>query len=721
MFLLLFLYRCNTDHDFVTIWLVLIALHIFQMPDRCEHCGCTDIDVDPARGDSVCTGCGTVLSEHAIVNEVQFMENSRGQSSAIGQFISHESNAPRPLFKGCQGTFSKESREITYHKGKKRITCLANQLDLSQHCHEVAYNFFKLCVSKGLTRGRKSAHIIGACVYMTCRIEATPHMLIDVSDMIEVDVYELGRTYLRLSTDLCLNIPAIDPCLYIIRFAHKLKFGDKTHEVSETALRLVKRMKKDWMHTGRRPSGVCGAALVIAARYHNFNRTIQDVIKIVKVHESTLRKRLTEFGSTPSSGLTPDEFMNTDLDQEEDPPAFKAARRKEEEAKIQELMDQEKDINNQFTNLQLEIEKMLNERKTKLRGYWAAAAASGSSTPKSTSGETMSSNIEIQGNQESSDTQRFVTEATMLSIQDCLDGEFSSQTRSEEPLQEILPTTASMGLKQTIEESMEIRPSEPQPAESGILDLEGIDDDEIDSYILTDREQELKTNVWMNLNKEYLEEMEKKKEQERLEEEQRVKEGRPAKKKKAYKKKDKSNEPANTAGEAMERLIKVKKLSNKIDYNVLRNLNGETDDVIPDNLSVTSKASSSRSSRSSKRKVNHPPIPDSIKEIMQSLTGHKTPTDAIQQQQEQDDDADSVPIFKRQKLQEEEMERQKKQEEEQRRIEEQQQQQAEEYGQHGEYDDNEELEDENEEEEDDDLRGLLGTRNDDDYDEYYSD
>jgi len=50
-----------------------------------------------------------------------------------------------------------------------------------------------------------------------------------------------------------------DPCLYIPRFAHRLEFGLQTHEVSMTALRLVQRMKRDWMHTGRRPSGLCGA------------------------------------------------------------------------------------------------------------------------------------------------------------------------------------------------------------------------------------------------------------------------------------------------------------------------------------------------------------------------------------------------------------------------------------------------------------------------------
>ena len=67
------------------------------------------------------------------------------------------------------------------------------------------------------------------------------------------------------------------------------------------SFRLVSRMKKDWMHYGRRPSGLCGAALLIASRLHAFHRSVHDVIKVVKVHESTLRKRLNEFGETPVS------------------------------------------------------------------------------------------------------------------------------------------------------------------------------------------------------------------------------------------------------------------------------------------------------------------------------------------------------------------------------------------------------------------------------------
>lgn len=54
----------------------------------CRGCGGTDIELDSARGDAVCTGCGSVLEDNIIVSEVQFVENSGGGSSAVGQFVS---------------------------------------------------------------------------------------------------------------------------------------------------------------------------------------------------------------------------------------------------------------------------------------------------------------------------------------------------------------------------------------------------------------------------------------------------------------------------------------------------------------------------------------------------------------------------------------------------------------------------------------------------------
>lgn len=182
----------------------------------------------------------------------------------------------------------------------------------------------------------------------------TIDLLIDIADVIDIDVYTLGHNFMQIAKAFNLSIPSIgkfslicivlnsndtfklDPCLYVMRYANRMDFGDKTQEVSKTALRLVQRMKRDWIHTGRRPSGLCGAALLIAARHHGFNRTVQDVIKEVKVHENTVRKRMQEFGETASSNLTLEEFMQVDLEEEHDPPAFLKSRKKDRNEKIEE-------------------------------------------------------------------------------------------------------------------------------------------------------------------------------------------------------------------------------------------------------------------------------------------------------------------------------------------------------------------------------------------------
>ena len=96
-----------------------------------------------------------------------------------------------------------------------------------------------------------------------------------------------------------------------------------------TALRLVQRMKRDWMCHGRRPTGLVGAAILIAARYHGFKRTTNQIVQTVHVCDETIRKRLVEFKQTSVAKLTREEFEKIDLEkdikEECDPPSFKKA------------------------------------------------------------------------------------------------------------------------------------------------------------------------------------------------------------------------------------------------------------------------------------------------------------------------------------------------------------------------------------------------------------
>lgn len=141
---------------------------------------------------------------------------------------------------------------------------------------------------------------------------------------------------------LSISCSVIDPAIYITRFAALLDFGDETQKVALDATRLVHRMGKDWMQIGRRPSGICGACLLLAARMNNFRRTIEEVVQVVKIADVTLRKRLAEFKDTASGSLTIEDFRSVWLDETADPPAFVEGMRKEEKKrKLKERQERE--------------------------------------------------------------------------------------------------------------------------------------------------------------------------------------------------------------------------------------------------------------------------------------------------------------------------------------------------------------------------------------------
>ncbi|XP_058470969.1 transcription factor IIIB 90 kDa subunit-like [Solea solea] len=563
-------------------------------PKACKNCGSSDVDVDQARGDAVCMGCGSVLEDNIIVSEVEFVESGGGGSLAVGQFVSSEGNK-NPVFGEGHHGIGSESRAQTLQRAKQHINTLGRQLQMNQHCLDTAYNFYRMALGKHLTRGRKALHVVAACLYLVCRTEGTPHMLLDFSDVLQVNVYVLGRTFLVLSRELCINASAIDPCLYIPRFAQKLEFGDKNHEVSMTALRLVQRMKRDWMHTGRRPSGLCGAALLVAARMHDFCRTTKEIIKVVKVCESTLRKRLTEFQDTPSGQLTIEEFMRQDLDQECDPPCYTTGLKNKKYQQLEiELEKKMEDFEEEIHCYEDEIDAELQNCRPKLKGVYAAyTKETATEVPEEVGGDAISTPSKMAAatdeEQEEEDELEAVakhfgkqmselTLEALIKLEQKTPGEEEEEEEGGSPkrkgptLESILgrmPTASTLGLPESISKCIGEEKENDGAADSGELDLSGIDDKEIELYLLDDGEVKVKTALWMAENSDYLKQL-------------KEKEAKIAKEKELgiYKERkprgpSKKHPPirANTADEAIEKMLEQKKISSKINYDVLKDLN----------------------------------------------------------------------------------------------------------------------------------------------------
>jgi transcription factor IIIB subunit 2 len=182
---------------------------------QCKYCKSTVIEHDPQQGTSFCTQCGCVVEESAIVNDVTFTETTGGQSILAGKFVPAATGTAS--FTGLRGLYTRESREITLSNGRSKMQMIATALQLTNYHVEAAQRMFALAMHSNFIQGRRTQNVAAACLYIVCRREKTPHMLIDFSDVLQTNVYTLGNTFLKLCRLLNLSLPTIDPsCIYIV-------------------------------------------------------------------------------------------------------------------------------------------------------------------------------------------------------------------------------------------------------------------------------------------------------------------------------------------------------------------------------------------------------------------------------------------------------------------------------------------------------------------------
>uniref|UniRef100_A0A1D1ZC65 Transcription factor IIIB subunit n=2 Tax=Anthurium amnicola TaxID=1678845 RepID=A0A1D1ZC65_9ARAE len=270
----------------------------------CKHCQevCPTVR-DEDRGYICCQGCGRVLDQDIYYSGVTFEKTSSGQSRLAGAFI-----------RSVQSEYSL-SHERTLMKGRDEIKGIVVSLSVAggDSIIDQAHALYKIAVERNFTRGRITSQVAAACLYIACRQNTKPYLLIDFSDFLQINVYVLGAVFLQLCQLLRLEEHPIvqkpvDSSLFIHRFAERL-LGEKNSEVIKIALRIIARMKRDWMQTGRKPSGLCGAALYIAALSQGLKYSKQHVRDAVYVCEATLTKRLIEFENTKSGSLTIEEIL----------------------------------------------------------------------------------------------------------------------------------------------------------------------------------------------------------------------------------------------------------------------------------------------------------------------------------------------------------------------------------------------------------------------------
>lgn len=313
-------------------------------PRKCPGCSSTRFkkDISTALGDLSCLECGMVFEENPIVSEVQFGESSSGaatvQGAMVGADQARASHGPRNAL---------ESREQTILNAKQQIKRLAQSMGIADFVSEAATGWFKLALFQNFVQGRRSQNVLAACLYVACRHEKTSHLLIDFSSRLQISVYSLGATYLKLVRALQIQkMPLAEPSFFIQHFADRLELGNQTPKIVHDATQLALRMASDWIKEGRRPAGIAGACILLASRMNNMQRSHSEVVAVAHVGEETIQKRLNEFKKTTSARLTVEVFRESEDTHDSKPPSFQKNRR-----------------------IELKVQAYLKERQTVLERY----------------------------------------------------------------------------------------------------------------------------------------------------------------------------------------------------------------------------------------------------------------------------------------------------------------------------------------------------------------
>ncbi|CAI4906474.1 CPS_HP_G0103490.mRNA.1.CDS.1 [Saccharomyces cerevisiae] len=536
----------------------------------CKNCHGTEFerDLSNANNDLVCKACGVVSEDNPIVSEVTFGETSAGAAVVQGSFIgAGQSHA------AFGGSSALESREATLNNARRKLRAVSYALHIPEYITDAAFQWYKLALANNFVQGRRSQNVIASCLYVACRKEKTHHMLIDFSSRLQVSVYSIGATFLKMVKKLHITeLPLADPSLFIQHFAEKLDLADKKIKVVKDAVKLAQRMSKDWMFEGRRPAGIAGACILLACRMNNLRRTHTEIVAVSHVAEETLQQRLNEFKNTKAAKLSVQKFRENDVeDGEARPPSFVKNRKKER--KIKDSLDKEEmfQTSEEALNKNPILTQVLGEQELSSKEVlfylkqFSERRARVVERIKATNG--------IDGENiyhEDSENETRERKLSETCIQDeHVEGEEKETEGTEEKVKKVKTKTSeekkeneSGHFQDAIDGySLETDPYCPRnlhllPTTDTYLskvsddpdNLEDVDDEELNAHLLNEEASKLKERIWIGLNADFLIEQESK----RLKQEADIATGNTSVKKKRTRRRNntRNDEPTKTVDAA---------------------------------------------------------------------------------------------------------------------------------------------------------------------------
>ncbi len=280
-------------------------------PEEAECCDSPKIAQE--EGFYVCLNCGFVYSRvlddsprRAFTQEeIQKRKSTERVYSPIGpRTIIRGSRDARgtllsPKYKSKFNRLAKIHRSLTTSYERNLWIALPNlqrlqkRLGIPETVAEDALRIYTQTVKKKLTMGRSIDTLLSASIFCALRVHGIPRTVEEITSIAQIPKKKVIKSYrlilYEVLPNLNLKVQHFTPDRYVDKFIDELKLSMQCRNI---AVKLIEKAKEKFNFAGKDPKGIAAAAIYIASKICNENRTQKEISNLAKVTEVTLRMRV---------------------------------------------------------------------------------------------------------------------------------------------------------------------------------------------------------------------------------------------------------------------------------------------------------------------------------------------------------------------------------------------------------------------------------------------
>lgn len=272
---------------------------------------------DEIRGEVFCEHCGLVVAEKMLNNQQgertfskeQYLKNTTSEGSSklyysdygiattiskstkdsSGNSIPGKTRQKFSRLRIWDNRTKRRHKERSLLKAFTLLNTLKSKLALSDVvCEKAAYNYRK-AVEVNIVRGHSIRTILAASVYVACKELESPRSLDEIAKAANIKRKTLSKTTRYFIKKLEITTIPNDPIFFVNKVASAFSIGEKTKRL---AIKFIQKAKSLRISEGKRPGGLVGGAIYLAAAVNNEPVPYRQLEKISSTSSVTIRKRV---------------------------------------------------------------------------------------------------------------------------------------------------------------------------------------------------------------------------------------------------------------------------------------------------------------------------------------------------------------------------------------------------------------------------------------------